>query len=52
MCWPKQSSGVATDLTGNVVRDVVLAKGLVDIKVAAIDPTWSGLRIVHRREKR
>ena len=52
VCWPKQSSGVATDLTGNVVRDVVLAKGLVDIKVAAIDSTWSGLRIVHRRKNR
>ena len=52
VCWPKQSSGVATDLTGNVVRDVILAKGLVDVKVAAIDDTWSGLRIVHRRENR
>ncbi len=48
VCWPKQSSGVTTDLTG----DVVLAKGLVDIKVAAIDANWSGLRIVHRRENR
>ena len=52
VCWPKHSSGVATDLTGNVVRDVILAKGLVDVKVAAIDDTWSGLRIVHRRENR
>ncbi|SRR6266498_1751901 len=46
--WPKRSSGVATDLTENVVRDVGLAAGLVDVKVAAVDATWSGLKFVYR----
>jgi hypothetical protein len=46
--WPKKASGVATDLTEQVVRDVALAHGLVDVKVAAIDDTWSGLRLVFR----
>ena len=44
--WPKKSSGVATDLTDNVVRETALALGLVDIKVCAIDDTWSGLKFV------
>jgi hypothetical protein len=48
ICWPKKSSGVATDLTENVVRDVGLDAGLVDVKVAAVDATWSGLRFVYR----
>jgi hypothetical protein len=42
--WPKKASGVATDLSENVVRETGLAAGLVDFKVAAIDATWSGLR--------
>jgi hypothetical protein len=46
--WPKRSSGVPTDLTENVVRDHGLACGLVDVKVAAIDATWSGLKFVYR----
>jgi hypothetical protein len=46
--WPKRSSGVATDLDENVVRDVGLAAGLVDVKVIAIDHTWSGLKFVRR----
>jgi hypothetical protein len=46
--WPKKSSGVATDLTGNVVRDFGLEVGLVDVKVAAVDATWSGLKFVYR----
>jgi hypothetical protein len=46
--WPKKSSGVPTDLTENVVRDHGLAVGLVDVKVAAIDATWSGLKFVYR----
>jgi hypothetical protein len=46
--WPKKSSGVATDLTENVVRDVGLDAGLVDVKVAAVDATWSGLKFVYR----
>ncbi len=49
MAWPKGSSGVKTDLTENVVRDVALAAGLVDTKVCAIDETWSGLRLTRRR---
>jgi len=44
--WPKKSSGVATDVTENVVRDAALSLGLVDIKVCAIDDTWSGLKLV------
>jgi hypothetical protein len=50
--WPKKASKVPTDITENVVRDVVLPKGLVDVKVAAIDETWSGLEIVWRKENR
>lgn len=50
--WPKKSSGVATDLGENQVRDAALALGLVDIKVCAIDDTWSGLKLVIRKENR
>jgi hypothetical protein len=49
MAWPKRSSGVATDLTEDVIRDVALAAGMVDTKVCAIDETWSGLRLTRRR---
>jgi hypothetical protein len=52
VAWPKGSSGVQTDLTENVVRDVALPTGLVDTKVCAIDDTWSGLRLVIRKENR
>jgi hypothetical protein len=52
VAWPKRSSGVKTDLTENAVRDVALPKGLVDNKVCAIDDTWSGLRLVIRKENR
>jgi hypothetical protein len=48
ICWPKRASGVATDLTENTVRDLGLAGGLVDVKVAAVDATWSGLKFVYR----
>jgi hypothetical protein len=44
--WPKKSSGVATDVTENMVRDTALSLGLVDVKVCAIDDTWSGLKLV------
>jgi hypothetical protein len=44
--WPKKSSGVTTDVTESVVRDTALALGLVDIKVCAIDDTWSALKLV------
>jgi hypothetical protein len=52
MAWPKRSSGVATDLTEDVQREVWLPLGLVDTKVCAIDETWSGLRLCWRRELR
>ena len=52
VCWPKRSSGVATDLTENIVRELGLADGLVDIKVCAIDETWSGLAFVRRLRDR
>jgi hypothetical protein len=50
--WPKGSSGVPTDITEDVVRDVGVARGMVDNKVCAIDETWSGLRLVYRRDDR
>ena len=46
--WPKKASGVPTDMTENAVREIVLPVGLVDIKVAAVDDTWSGLKLVRR----
>ncbi len=52
IAWPKRSSGVETTVDEDVVRAVVLPLGLVDNKVCAIDETWSGLRIVWRRERR
>ncbi|MET3807485.1 hypothetical protein ABIB25_004511 [Nakamurella sp. UYEF19] len=52
VCWPKRASGIVTDLTDVVVRDYGLAGGRVDIKVAAIDPTWSGLKFVIRLSER
>ena len=52
IAWPKKSSGVATDMTEQVIRDVALPTGLVDNKVCAIDDTWSGLRLVIRKELR
>ena len=52
IAWPKKSSGVATDMTEQAIRDVALPTGLVDNKVCAIDETWSGLRLVIRRELR
>ena len=50
--WPKKSSGVATDLTDVVARDTALPLGLVDIKVCAIDDTWSGLKFVIPKDQR
>jgi hypothetical protein len=52
IAWPKRSSGVDTDVTEDVVREVALPTGLVDNKVCAIDETWSGLRLVIRLEHR
>ena len=50
--WPKQSSGVASDLTENIIRDVALAAGVVDVKVCAVDDVWSGLKLVRRVKDR
>jgi hypothetical protein len=52
IAWPKRASGVATDLSEGVVRELGLAAGLVDNKVCAIDHTWSGLRLVYRLRDR
>jgi hypothetical protein len=52
IAWPKRASRLPTDMTDQVVRDVALPTGLVDNKVCAIDETWSGLRLVIRRENR
>jgi hypothetical protein len=50
--WPKKSSGVATDLDENVVREIGLAEGLVDVKVCAVTEIWSGLKFVRRLKDR
>ncbi|HJS96750.1 MAG TPA: DUF3052 domain-containing protein [Solirubrobacteraceae bacterium] len=52
IAWPKRASGVSTDVTENVVRDLGLAAGLVDNKVCAVDQVWSGLRLVYRLRDR
>jgi hypothetical protein len=50
--WPKGSSGIETDLNENIVREIGLTNGLVDVKVAAIDDVWSGLKFVYRLRDR
>lgn len=50
--WPKKTSGVATDITEDVIRAVALPTGLVDVKVAAVDDVWSGLKLVRRLANR
>lgn len=50
--WPKKSSGVATDLDENLVREMGLKAGLVDVKVCAVDEIWSGLKFVFRLKDR
>jgi hypothetical protein len=52
VAWPKRASRVPTDMTEHVVREIALPTGLVDNKVCSIDETWSGLRLVIRRELR
>ena len=52
VAWPKRSSGVETTVDEHVVREIALPMGLVDNKVCAIDDTWSGLRVVWRKERR
>ena len=50
--WPKRSSGVPTDLDENGIRELALPLGVVDVKVCAIDTTWSGLKLVRRLSNR
>jgi hypothetical protein len=50
--WPKKSSGVTTDITEDVIREVCLPLGFVDVKVCAVDETWSGLKLMVRRANR
>ena len=50
--WPKKAAKVTTDVTEDVIRDVALPTGLVDVKVCAIDATWSGLKLMIRRSVR
>lgn len=52
LAWPKKASGVETDITGHDIRELGLAAGIVDIKVCAIDETWSGHRFAHRIKNR
>jgi hypothetical protein len=52
LSWPKKASKVPTDITEDVLREVILPSGLVDTKVCAVDETWSGLRFVWRKELR
>lgn len=50
--WPKRASGVASDVDGNAIREAAFPLGLVDVKVCAVDDTWSGLKLVIRKENR
>jgi hypothetical protein len=50
--WPKKSSGVATDVTEDVIRKHALRAGVVDVKVCAVDETWSGLKLMYRLKDR
>jgi hypothetical protein len=50
--WPKKASGVASDITEDTIREVALPLGFVDVKVCAVDETWSGLKLVVRKELR
>lgn len=52
LSWPKKASGVETDLDGAVIRAAGLEVGLVDVKVCAVDQTWSGLKFVYRLKDR
>jgi hypothetical protein len=50
--WPKKTSKVPTDITEDVIREVALPMGLVDVKVCAVDATWSGLKLTKRKALR
>jgi hypothetical protein len=50
--WPKKASNVPTDISEDVIRELALPMGLVDVKVCAVDAIWSGLKLVIRKELR
>ncbi len=52
VCWPKKTAGVESDLTRDVIREIGLSHGLVDVKICAVDETWSGLKFVRRLRDR
>lgn len=52
LAWPKKASGRATDISDGALRSVLLARGMVDNKICAVDATWTALRFVWRREHR
>jgi hypothetical protein len=52
IAWPRKAAGHVSDMTENAIREVALPLGLVDVKVAAIDDDWSGLKLVWRKERR
>ncbi len=52
VAWPKKASKVPTDITEDTIREVALPRGLVDVKVCAIDDVWSGLKLMWRRDRR
>jgi len=52
VAWPRRAAGHTSDITDNIVREIVLPVGLVDVKVAALGPDWSALKVVWRKERR
>ncbi len=52
LAWPRKAAGHVSDITDNLLRDVLLPTGVVDVKVAALDDDWSGLKFVWRKENR
>jgi hypothetical protein len=52
IAWPRKAAGHQSDMTENAIREAVLPLGLVDVKVAAVDDDWSGLKVVWRKENR
>jgi hypothetical protein len=52
VAWPRRAGGHRSDITENLLRDLLLPTGLVDVKVAALDDDWSGLKFVWRKERR
>jgi hypothetical protein len=52
IAWPKKASGIVTDLSENIIRDIGLEAGMVDVKVCAVSDVWSGLKFVYRLKDR